>query len=52
MLNHEVTRQAQIISYVDDFKLMLILAVVVLPLLLLTRPPPAAPISNRSRSKE
>jgi MFS transporter, DHA2 family, multidrug resistance protein len=42
MFNHEITRQAQIIAYIDDFKLMLILAVVVLPLLLLTRPPPAA----------
>ena len=39
MLNQEVTRQAQIIAYIDDFKVMLILAVVVLPLLLLTRPP-------------
>ena len=42
MLNQEVTRQAQIIGYVDDFKLMLVLAIVVLPLLLLTRPPPPA----------
>jgi DHA2 family multidrug resistance protein len=40
MLNQEITRQAQIIAYIDDFKLMLILAIVVLPLLLLTRPPP------------
>jgi DHA2 family multidrug resistance protein len=40
MLNREITRQAQIIAYIDDFKLMLILAIVVLPLLLLTRPPP------------
>jgi MFS transporter, DHA2 family, multidrug resistance protein len=42
MLNQEVTRQAQIIAYIDDFKLMLILAIVVMPLLLLTRPPPSA----------
>jgi DHA2 family multidrug resistance protein len=42
MLDHEITRQAQIIAYVDDFKLMLILAVAVLPLLLLTRPPGGA----------
>jgi DHA2 family multidrug resistance protein len=39
MLNQEVTRQAHIIAYIDDFKLMLILAIVVLPLVLLTRPP-------------
>ena len=38
-LNLEITRQSQIIAYVDDFKLMLILAIAVLPLLLLTRSP-------------
>jgi DHA2 family multidrug resistance protein len=38
MLNEEITRQAQIIAYVDDFKLMLVLAIVTLPLVLLTRP--------------
>jgi DHA2 family multidrug resistance protein len=37
MLNDEITRQAQIIAYVDDFKLMLVLAIVTLPLVLLTR---------------
>ncbi|HEY2616360.1 MAG TPA: DHA2 family efflux MFS transporter permease subunit [Acetobacteraceae bacterium] len=37
MLNQEVTRQAAIIAYVDDFKLMLVLAIIVTPLLLLTR---------------
>jgi MFS transporter, DHA2 family, multidrug resistance protein len=41
MLNEEVTRQAAIIAYVDDFKLMLVLAIVVTPLLLLTRGSPA-----------
>ena len=40
--NQEVTRQAQIIAYIDDFKLMLVLAIIVLPLLLLTRPPSGA----------
>jgi DHA2 family multidrug resistance protein len=54
MLDQQITRQAQIIAYVDDFKLMLVLAIVVLPLLLLTRPapsgarsPPARPIDRR-----
>ncbi len=42
MLNVEVTRQAQIIAYIDDFKLMLILAILVMPLLLLTRRPQRA----------
>ena len=37
LLNGEVTRQAQIIAYVDDFKLMLVLALLVVPLLLLVR---------------
>jgi DHA2 family multidrug resistance protein len=37
MLNEEVTRQARIIAYIDDFKLMLILAIVVVPLLIFTR---------------
>ena len=41
MLNQEVTRQATIIAYVDDFKLMLVLAIIVTPLLLLTRGAPA-----------
>jgi DHA2 family multidrug resistance protein len=38
LLDNEITRQAKIIAFVDDFKLMLVLAVVALPLLLLTRP--------------
>jgi DHA2 family multidrug resistance protein len=37
LLNEEISRQAQIIAYVDDFKLMLILAIVTMPLVLLTR---------------
>ena len=37
-LNNEVTRQASMIAYVDDFKLMLALTLAVIPLLLLIRP--------------
>jgi MFS transporter, DHA2 family, multidrug resistance protein len=37
MLDMEVTHQATIIAYVDDFKLMLVLAIIVVPLLLLVR---------------
>ncbi len=51
-LNHEITRQSQIIAYIDDFKLMLILAIVVLPLLLLTRPPQRAVKPAASRSTD
>jgi MFS transporter, DHA2 family, multidrug resistance protein len=32
-----VTHQASIIAYIDDFKLMLVLAIGVMPLLLLVR---------------
>jgi len=38
-LNNEITRQASMISYVDDFWLMMILTLCVLPLLLLVKPP-------------
>jgi DHA2 family multidrug resistance protein len=38
-LNNELTRQASMISYVDDFWMMLILTLCVIPLLLLVRPP-------------
>ena len=49
-LNDEVTRQAAMIAYVDDFLLLLILSFAVIPLLLLIRPPrhgavPAADVS-------
>ena len=38
LLNAEITRQAAIIAYADNFKLMLWLSVLALPLLLITRP--------------
>jgi DHA2 family multidrug resistance protein len=38
-LNNEITRQASMISYVDDFWLMFIMTLCVIPLLLLIRPP-------------
>jgi DHA2 family multidrug resistance protein len=38
-LNAEVTRQALMISYIDDFKLMMVVILCALPLLLLIRPP-------------
>jgi DHA2 family multidrug resistance protein len=40
MLNEEITRQASIIAYIDDFKLMLILALCSMPLVLLIRREP------------
>jgi len=44
-LNHEVTRQAAMIGYIDDFALMLIVILACLPLLLLVRGPPRRPIA-------
>jgi DHA2 family multidrug resistance protein len=38
-LNMEITRQASMIAYVDDFWLMLLMTLAVIPLLLLIRPP-------------
>jgi DHA2 family multidrug resistance protein len=42
-LNHEVTRQAAMIAYIDDFLLMLIVVLGSLPLLLLVRIPRRTP---------
>jgi DHA2 family multidrug resistance protein len=46
-LNAEVTRQAAMVAYIDDFKLMMLIALASVPLLLLLReerrrPPPVA----------
>ena len=38
-LNAEVTRQAQMVAYIDDFKLMMIIVMLAAPLLLLLRKP-------------
>ncbi|MBV8118404.1 MAG: DHA2 family efflux MFS transporter permease subunit [Alphaproteobacteria bacterium] len=43
-LNQEVTRQAAMISYIDDFMLMLIVILASLPLLLLVRGPRRQPV--------
>jgi DHA2 family multidrug resistance protein len=46
-LNAEVTRQAAMVAYIDDFLLMAMIIVACLPLLLLVRVPPAG---SRRRS--
>jgi DHA2 family multidrug resistance protein len=38
-LNGEITRQAAMVAYIDDFKLMLIITIVTVPLLLLMKVP-------------
>jgi len=43
-LNAEVTRQAAMISYIDDFKLMMLVILCALPLVLLIRPPRRAAV--------
>ena len=52
LLDHEITRQAKIIAFVDDFKLMLVLAIVALPLLLLTRRSSPVPRPSNARASE
>ncbi|MBV9824212.1 MAG: DHA2 family efflux MFS transporter permease subunit [Alphaproteobacteria bacterium] len=37
-LNAEITRQASMIAYIDDFKLMMLIVIVAAPLILLLRP--------------
>jgi DHA2 family multidrug resistance protein len=41
LINNEITRQASMIAYVDDYWLMMMLTAAVIPLLLLIRPPKA-----------
>jgi MFS transporter, DHA2 family, multidrug resistance protein len=42
-LNAEATRQAAMVAYLDDLKLMMIIIIVSLPLLLLLRRPRSIP---------
>jgi MFS transporter, DHA2 family, multidrug resistance protein len=42
-LNAEVTRQAAMVAYIDDFKLMMLIALASVPLLLLLRGEPRRP---------
>lgn len=39
MLNQQITRQASIMAYLDDYKLMMILTLVLIPLLVIIKPP-------------
>ena len=42
-LNAEASRQAAMVAYIDDFKLMMIIIIVALPMLLLLRRPRPIP---------
>jgi len=43
LLNAEITRQASMLAYVDDFWMMFLVTLAIIPLLLLIRPPRARP---------
>jgi MFS transporter, DHA2 family, multidrug resistance protein len=47
-LNAEITRQAAMIAYIDDFKLMMIVTLAAIPLLLLVRKPARQPAAAAS----
>ena len=51
-LDQVVQRQASIISYIDDFKLMMILSLIVVPLVLLLRRAPRATHASRDVAME
>jgi DHA2 family multidrug resistance protein len=51
-LDGAVTLQATIISYIDDFKLMMILSLIAAPLVLLLRKPRQAPSRDHAAVME
>ena len=52
MLDSVITNQATIISYMDDFKLLMIMSVACMPLVLLLRKPRVAPAVDHSAVME
>jgi len=48
ILNGEINRQAAMVAYIDDFKLMAIVAVLLIPMLLLMRPAKRAPNEDQT----
>ena len=47
MLDLEINRQALMVAYISDFKLMMVMALVSMPLIMLLRPPRNAPGSEQ-----
>ena len=43
LLNAEITRQASMVAYIDDFWMMFLVTLAIIPLLILIRPPKAQP---------
>ncbi|HUP06148.1 MAG TPA: EmrB/QacA family drug resistance transporter, partial [Caldimonas sp.] len=46
LINGEVTRQATLIAYLGDFRLMMAMAIVAIPLLMLIRRPARQPAAS------
>ncbi|MGO7465092.1 EmrB/QacA family drug resistance transporter, partial [Rhizobium ruizarguesonis] len=51
-LNEIITLQSTIIAYMDDFKLLMLMSLAVIPLVLLLRKPKAAPAIDHSAVME
>jgi DHA2 family multidrug resistance protein len=51
-LNELITLQSTIIAYIDDFKLLMIMSLAVIPLVLLLRKPKVAPVMDHSAVME
>jgi DHA2 family multidrug resistance protein len=51
-LNELITLQSTVIAYIDDFKLLMIMSLAVIPLVLLLRKPKVAPVMDHSAVME
>lgn len=51
-IDAQVTAQANMLAYVDDFKFMLTISLMVMPLVLLMRPPRGAPAKGETHAME
>lgn len=51
-LNELITLQSTVIAYIDDFKLLMIMSLAVIPLVLLLRKPKVAPAMDHSAVME
>ncbi len=49
-LNQVVTRQAETIAYIDDFKLMMVVAIIAAPLVFLLRTPKSRPVADAAHA--
>ena len=47
-LDAMITQQAQIIAYIDDFKLLMIVTLAAIPLIMAFKKPPGGPSANHT----